>query len=126
MRVYAETDFILALAKKDDWLKPGAQRLYQQHKGDIETSVVTIIEVALVAKRHDLDLDAMLGSVFELAHVRGIALEEAMRAAHLITHEGVGVFDAFHAVMSRGVPIMSSEKVYERIGVPFIPLRESK
>lgn len=121
--VYADTDFFLAMAKKDDWLKSGAEALYEQHKGKIETSIATVIELAHVCKNRRLDPAIMLGSLFQIATVDGMTIEEGMQAVHYIKDEGVAVFDAFHAVLSRNRPVISSDSVYERLGVTRMPLK---
>ena len=123
--IYADTDFFLALIKKDDWLNPGAEKLYKENKGRIMTSMATVIEIAIVCKKKNLDPEIILGSLFEIADVDGISSEEAMQAAHLIKNENVTVFDSFHAVLSKDMPVVSSDKVYDRLGKERIKL-ESK
>lgn len=122
--IYAETDFLLAIIKNTDWLKVSAQKIYNENKSSITTSVATIIEIAHVSERLSLDIEDAIGSIFKMANVEGISLEEAMEAAHLIKEEKVSVFDAFHAVLSRGRPIASSEHIYDKIGKQRIKLEK--
>ncbi len=120
--IYAETDFLLALIKKDDWLRIKAQKIYHENKNNIATSLAAIIEIALVSNRLALDVENVIGSIFEMAQVEDLTEEEGMEAAHLIKNEHVSVFDAFHAVLSRGRPIVSSEHVYDKLGKKRIKL----
>lgn len=125
MTIYADTDFILAIAKKEDWLKTNARKIYNENKGDIETSIATVIEAALVANRKGItDFESLFGSIFEIANVEGVTKEECMEVAHLIQNEKLNIFDAFHAVLSRGKPIASSEHIYDKIGKQRIKLEE--
>lgn len=115
--IYADTDFFLAVAKKEDWLKSGAQNIYSKHKGGIVTSIVTAIEIALISKRKGIEhIEDAFASLFDLSSVEGISREECMEVAYLIEKENFNVFDAFHAVLSRGMPIASSEQMYDKIG----------
>ena len=123
--IYADTDFFLALFKKEDWLKSNANKIHKEYKGKIETSIVTLIELALIEKKFNLDLEIIIASIFELSNVQGLTIEEGMEIAHLIKDENVGVFDSFHAVLSSGKTIVSSERVYDRLGKTRIKL-ESK
>ncbi len=117
MTIYADTDFFLAIAKKEDWLKTNAQKLHNEHKGNIVTSVPTIVEAALIAKKKGIDdIENFIGSIFQIASVEGMSAEEGIEAAHLIQDENVNVSDAFHAVLSRGRPIVSSEHIYDKLG----------
>src|SRR3989338_6205464 len=122
--IYAESDFLLALIKSSDWLKSNAEKIYNEHKNknNIITSTATIVEVALVCERLNLNVEDAIGSIFSMAEVEGITKEEAMEAAYLIKNENFSVFDAFHAALSRGRPIVSSEHIYDKIGKPRIKL----
>ena len=104
--IYADTDFFVAMIKKDDWLKSGAQEILAENRGNITTSITTLIEVALISNRLGLDIENVIGSIFDLSAVEGISLKEAMEVAYLIKYEGVNIFDAFHATLSLGLPIV--------------------
>ncbi len=122
MVIYADTDFILAVAKKEDWLKTGAQKIYNENEGKIETSIAAVIETAFVCKKRNLDPEIILGSLFEIVNVDGMSKEEGMEVAYLIKDENVSVFDSFHAVLSRNRPIASSDNVYDKLGKQRIKL----
>lgn len=122
--IYAESDFLLALIKSSDWLKSNAEKIYNENKGNIATSTATVIEVALVCERLGLNVEDAIGSIFKMSDVEGMTREEGMEAANLIQDENLNVFDAFHAALSRGRPIASSEHVYDKIGKQRIKLEE--
>lgn len=113
--IYADTDFFLALLKESDWLKQKAVRIYNQHKSDIFTSNITIVELLLLAKRFNIDSERLLVSVFQLVRVVGISKNDALAVAHCIKKYNLNVFDAFHSVLCGNSPIISSDKVYDKI-----------
>ncbi len=118
--IYADTDFFLALLKPRDWLKKKAEEILRTYSGKITTSLVTFIELMLLAKRYDLDPVRVTASVMAIC---GIEDERLLKAALYIRDYGLGVFDAFHAAHA-GDRIISSDKVYERIGISRIKLEE--
>lgn len=67
-----------------------------------------------------------MGSIFKLADVKGITLPEAMLVAHHISEDKLNVFDAFHAVLSHGQPIITSDKRNAALGLPVILLKGSE
>ncbi|MDI6721803.1 MAG: pilus assembly protein [Candidatus Aenigmarchaeota archaeon] len=122
--IYAESDFFLAMIKGSDWLKRNAVQFEIRNKGNLITSVITVAEILLAGKKYNLDPEIIVSSIFEISKVEGMTAEEGMEAAHLIKNEGFGVFDAFHAVLSRDMPIVSSEQMYDKIGKERIKLEQ--
>ena len=118
--MYADTDFFLALLKERDWLKEKAKRALEEYKGQIATSVVTFIELALIAKKYDLDIVRLFTSIMSIC---GIEDERVLKAAIYVRDYGLGVFDAFHGAYCDG-KIVSSDHAYERIGIERIKLEE--
>ena len=118
--IYADTDFFLALIKERDWLKENAKRILEKYRGQITTSIVTFIELALLAKKHDLDVVKIFTSVMALCNIDD---ERLLKAAIYIRDYGLGVFDAFHAAYCDG-KIISSDSVYDRIGIERIRLEK--
>ena len=49
--MYAETDFLLALIKDEDWLGEAATTVYHEHRDELWTSQFTLIELFMVAHR---------------------------------------------------------------------------
>ena len=41
--MFADTDFILALIKESDWLKTNAEKILEDNKGKIRTSISVMI-----------------------------------------------------------------------------------
>ncbi|MEW5955727.1 MAG: pilus assembly protein, partial [Candidatus Micrarchaeota archaeon] len=59
---YADTDFFIALLKESDWLKTSAGKSYSEYKDDLWTSVATVIELMLLAKRLGIDAEQLIVS----------------------------------------------------------------
>ena len=117
--VYVESDFFLALLKESDWLKPNAEQLYDRYKGDLQTSLVTFIELMLVAKKFQLSPIKITAAVMKIADYTDIV---PLKAAKYI-EDGLGVFDAFHAASCNGV-ILSSDHIYDGVNIQRIKLEE--
>ena len=120
---YADTDFFIAIAKKEDWLKSGAEKLYNENKGKINTSIVTVLEMLLLAERKNMDPEAIVGSIFKIASVDRLSITEAMQIAHNMKHENTNVFDSFHSVLSGSREIISSDDIYDKLGHNRIKLK---
>src|SRR3989338_1546623 len=111
--VYADTDFFLAIFKKEDWLKSRAEKQYKELKGKLETSIVTVLELAILCRKKGLDPEEVMAAVFEISRVERITLEEALQAAYLMKNKGFTAFDSFHAVLSKERAIISSDAIFE-------------
>ena len=116
--IYADTDFFLALLKPKDWLKEGAKKLLEKYKGEITTSVITFVELMLLAKRYELDPIELTSSVMALCNIDD---ERLLRAAICIKEHNINVFDAFHAAYC-GDTIISSDTIFEKLGIKRIRL----
>ncbi len=110
--MYAETDFLLALIKDEDWLGEAAERVYREHREELRTSQFTLIELLLVAYRENLDTVRVVTSAAELVTVRGDA-DTVVTAASYVEDHGFTPFDALHLVESDGETVVSSDKTYE-------------
>ena len=117
MTLYADTDFFIALLKDSDWLKEDSVAIFNKNKGNIVTSINAFTELMILSKTKGLDPILITGSLFDMVDVEGISRTDAMRVAHLIKHENVGTFDAFHAVLASDRPIISSGSIYDRLGL---------
>ncbi|SIM84225.1 type II toxin-antitoxin system VapC family toxin [Cuniculiplasma divulgatum] len=113
---YADTDFFIAISNSNDGLNNWAIKALENYKGTIFTSMLTLVELALVSVRKGVPTEGMIASVLSIAELKGASKQNALAAAHLIDHEGVGVFDAFHASLCEG-EIISSDHIYEKLGV---------
>lgn len=116
---YADTDFFLALLKPTDWLKVRARHILKEHGNDIRTSEATFIELMLLAKRYDLDVNRLFTDVMAICHETNPLY---MNAASYF-EDGLGVFDSFHAAHAGDV-IISSDAAYEKVGIRRISIEK--
>ena len=110
--MYAETDFLLALIKGDDWLSERAEEIYEDHGDDIWTSEHALLELMLVAYREDRDVLGTVANVDELVEVRG-EKDRVITAPNYVENHGMTPFDAVHLVRSGDDPILSSDSTYD-------------
>lgn len=115
--IYADTDFILALAKKEDWLKKRAQEIYRLQKGNIVISNITLIELMLIAEKINYDSTQLIAFALEIATLMGEDPQDYFLACEYQKKFNLNVFDALHAVKSKG-KIISSDKRFKE--VPFL------
>lgn len=119
--MYAETDFLLALIKDDDWLGEAAERVYNDAREDLWTSEFTLVELLLVAYREGRDAERVVANAAELVDVRG-DVDSVVAAATYVEDRGFTPFDALHLVESDGATIVSSDDAYEGVA-PRLDLR---
>ena len=113
---YADTDFFIAIANSDDRLNSWAIKILEDYEGHIYTSILTLVELALVSVRKGIPVEGMFASVLSIAELKGASKSNVLAAAHLIDHEKTGVFDSFHASLCAD-EIISSDHIYEKLGV---------
>jgi predicted nucleic acid-binding protein len=117
--MYADADFWVALLKDDDWLGERAERLLREYEGDLETSIVTFIELFLIEERFDFDRDQAALAIFELAETT--ADEDVVFQASEYIDDGLNTFDAFHAAIA-GDRIISSDQAFNEVEIERIAL----
>lgn len=110
--MYAETDFLLALIKDEDWLGDAAASVYRENEDDLWTSQFTLIELLLVAYREDRDTESVVANAAALLEVRG-DVDTVLAAATYVEDHGFTPFDALHLVESDGDTIVSSDETYD-------------
>ncbi|QIO24177.1 PIN domain-containing protein [Haloarcula sp. JP-L23] len=110
--MYAETAFLLALIKDEDWLGDAAETVYQAHQDELWTSQFTLIELLMVAYREDRDTEQVVTNAAALLEVRGDA-DTVVAAATYVEDHGFTPFDALHLVESDGDTIISSDETYD-------------
>ena len=113
---YADTDFFVAIANSDDGLNSWAIKVLEEYEGQIYTSILTLVELALISVRKGIPVEGMIASVLSIAELKDARKSSALAAAHLIDHEKTGVFDSFHASLCGG-EIISSDHIYEKLCV---------
>ncbi|MBX0287419.1 PIN domain-containing protein [Haloarcula salinisoli] len=109
--MYAETDFLLALIKDEDWLGEAAETVYRDHEDELWTSQFTLIELLMVAYREDRDTERVVTNAAKLLDVRG-DVDTVVAAATYVDDHGFTPFDALHLVESDGDTIVSSDGTY--------------
>ncbi len=82
-----------------------------------------MIELLLLAAEFSMDPQRLLVDVLALAELRGGEAEVYLTAASYMTVEGSNVFDSIHAAFCGTECLMiSSDKVFDRLGLKRIPL----
>ena len=122
--MFADTDFILALVKDTDWLKENAVNILKENKGKIKTSISVMIEVALMCKKFKVNTMNTFAHIFEIINVDDETYSVCMRAALYIEKYNLNVFDAFHAASCKDEKIISSDDVYESVGIERVRLEK--
>lgn len=102
--------------KSNDASHEDSKKLYEEHRGDIQTSLLAIAELLAGCEKHGVDPKVVVGSIFEIAQVSGITLEEAMRAADYMEEAKLKAFDALHCALA-GDQIMSADKGFDKTGI---------
>ncbi|MBI2583280.1 MAG: PIN domain-containing protein [Candidatus Aenigmarchaeota archaeon] len=120
---YADSDFFLALIKEEDWLAERAEKILEQYKGRIWTSHWVIVEILMLAKKHNLDPENVIFRIRQLARIEGDFLI-LIAVAHLMKERGMRVFDALHALSCGHDSIISSDRIFDKIGLERIKLED--
>lgn len=120
--MYAETDFLLALIKDEDWLGERAESVYREHEDDLWTSQFTLFELLLVAYRENRDAERVVTNAANLLEISG-DVDTVVAAATYVDDHGFTPFDALHLVESDGDAIASSDDAYDGFA-PRLDLRE--
>jgi predicted nucleic acid-binding protein len=126
IKLYADTDFFLALIKKDDWLKKNAEKIYRKYKNELWTSELTLKELMFLAIRENKDPTDIIEKASELMPIKApdIGVEGHIAACYLIKRYQMTPFDALHAVLCQNDTIVSSDKKYDKIGLRRIKLEK--
>ena len=122
--MFADTDFLLALVKGSDWLKKNAENILEKHKGRISTSVSVVIESALVCKRLKISVVDAFVCIFEFVEINEETYRLCLDAALYIEKDRLNVFDAFHAAYCGSDAIISSDTVYDKLGMERVKLEK--
>jgi len=123
--MFADTDFLLALIKESDWFKKNAVKILKEHKGKIRTSVSVMIEIALLCKKFKINTINVFTNLFELIEVNEETYSICMQAAVYIEKYNLNVFDAFHAAFCSNDKIISSDSIFDSIGLERLKLNKN-
>lgn len=122
--IYADTDFFLALLKSEDWLKDKAVQIYKNYKGQLWTSGWTVVELLLIIERFEIDPERLIADIFSLVSIKDADKEKLSYAAHLMKKYNMSTFDALHAASCGSDKIISSDSIFDKIGLERINLEK--
>lgn len=129
--MYVETDFLMSLAKQDDWLQDAALDALGEYE-NIHTSITAYTEFLMLAydeeaADYSIDVGRAVGDLVELVPVRPAEHEEAVLTAAVLADEhGFTPFDAIHAGIAivTDESVLSTEQDYDAVELDRIPLDE--
>lgn len=107
----------MAIIKDEDWLKKSAMEILEENRGDIETSMLALAEVIMILDR-DYDIEnfsPIARDILSFCDLMYTDEETVLQAMFYIDEKNSTIFDAFHAALSEGMPILSSDEFYEDI-----------
>ena len=115
MTVFVETDFLLAIAKEDDWLQERAEAALEEQ--DVVTSPLAYLELLFVLDRQQFDYVRMFANLLDLVPVGDEREKQIVLKAITYFEDGMTPFDSFHAATAetRGLSILSSYQAYEGV-----------
>lgn len=122
MTVFVETDFLLAIAKDDDWLQERAEDVLDEQ--EVVTSPFAYLEMLLVLERHQFDYVRLFANLLDVVPVGDQEEQQIVLKAVGYFEDGMTPFDSFHAAIAetRGLSILSSDKAYEEVDPERLPL----
>ena len=115
MTVFVESDFLLAIAKDDDWLQERAENVLNER--EVVTSPVAYLELLIVLKRHQFDFVRLFANLLDTVPVGSETEQQIVLKTVAYFEDGMTPFDSFHAATAetRGLPILSSDKSYNDV-----------
>ena len=122
--MFADTDFLLALVKESDWLKEKAEEILSLNKEHITTSISVMLEVAIICRRLGISITPTFSQICGLIGVDEFTRTICLKAAMLMERYELNIFDAFHAAYCGGDAIISSDAVYDRLGIERVKLEK--
>jgi predicted nucleic acid-binding protein len=122
MTVFVETDFLLALAKDDDWLQERAEDVLDER--EVVTSPFAYLEVLIVLERHQFDYVRLFANLLDIVPVGNETEQQVVLKAVAYVEDGMTPFDAFHAATAetRGLSVLSSDRAYDDVDPERLPL----
>ena len=122
--MFADTDFLLALVKESDWLKEKAEEILSLNKEHITTSISVMLEVAIICRRLGISITPTFSQICGLIDIDEFTRTICLKAAMLMERYELNIFDAFHAAYCGGDAIISSDAVYDRLGIERVKLEK--
>lgn len=92
----------------------------------MKTSILAVTESFMVLNREEYtdDIVGLAEDIVETFDLMYVDEEKILQAAIYIEEKNSTPFDAFHAALSEGMPIISSDEFYEDIGTENRNFRE--
>ncbi|MBI2043018.1 PIN domain-containing protein [Candidatus Pacearchaeota archaeon] len=123
-KIYADTDFFLALMKDSDWLKEKAKRIYEKNKENLFVSPFTITEIMMICKREEIPVKETLAQISRIAKLENFSWGIFFRACNFM-EKGATIFDSLlMSFCSENDQIISSDSIYEKFGFSVIELKK--
>lgn len=124
--MYIETDFLLALAKDDDWLQEYAIAAIDEYD-ELETSLVALAEFLAVSDRYEFNRTRVIADLLDIVSVSPEEQQIALKAAKYQDEKGATAFDAVHAatVETKRLQILASDHIYDDLEIDRVPLNPS-
>jgi predicted nucleic acid-binding protein len=122
MTVFVETDFLLAIAKDDDWLQEQAEKVLDER--EVVTSPFACLELLIMLERHQFDYVRLFANLLDIVPVGSEEEQQVVLKAVAYFEDGMTPFDSFHAAITetRGLSILSSDKAYSDVDAERLPL----
>lgn len=122
MTVFVETDFLLAIAKDDDWLQGRAEKILKER--EVVTSPFAYLELLIVLERHQFNYTRLFANLLDVVSVSSGEEQQIVLKAVTYFEDGMTPFDSFHAATAetRSLSIVSSDKAYEDVDAERLPL----
>lgn len=124
MKCYCDADLLIAMLKEDDKLRPSAVTVFtavKQKRIEVFTSVVALLEVlfwASKAKPRRAKIREYVRTAARLvSDVAPLYYEDLIVAAEHLQAKPIFVLDAMHAAAARAWPVLSSDTIYEKLGL---------
>lgn len=124
MRCYCDADLLIAMLKEEDELKPSAVKIFvavRQRKIEAFTSAAALLEVLFWASKVKVRRARVREYVRTAARlvseVVPLSYEDLIIAAEYLQTKPAFVLDALHAAAAGAWPILSSDTIYEKLGL---------
>lgn len=122
MTVFVETDFLLAIAKDDDWLQERAEDVLAER--EVVTSPFAYLELFIVLEHHQFDYVRLFANLLDVVPVGNEEEQQIVLKAVAYFEDDMTPFDSFDAATAetRGLSVLSSDKAYEDVDPERLPL----
>jgi len=122
MTVFIEADFLLALARDDDWPQTRAEEVLEAW--DVVTSPFAYLELLMVLERYQFDYVRLFANLLDVVPVGDDRERQTVLKTVNYVEDGMTPFDAVHAATAetRGPVILSSDGAYGAVDPERTPL----